>query len=151
MSVLPSGVGASVVERYRIRSRTTPIWLVLTVGACGTPKADRADSDLAVDEIEEHDVADANDVVDTSDATDTSDTLQCELDAAPDIGCPCTNLPGVTPYCCTRASDAKLGWICDSGHLTRFYIGDCDGDPRGCEICPLCPVEWEPPWWNGVE
>lgn len=136
-------------------------WILMTWGAlmavaCSSPDTQDDTITNEVGDADANEVAETtgdieDDIVDTSDEADTSDTLRCEPDAAPDFGCPCTNQPDVTPYCCTRASNARTGWIC-GGLIWYFYgHGNCDGDPRGCEICPYCPVEWEPPWWSGIE
>jgi len=80
------------------------------------------------------------------DAREPEDDTECSDIGPRIVGCPCV-YPNHNPFCCTRATDQKQGWICDSGKWDKFAALTCDGNPADCP-CPLCPIEWEPEWWS---
>ncbi len=102
------------------------------------------------EDADSFDVSDAVDVseADTDDSRDpdTNSDSKCSDTASetPVIGCPCTNQPGVLPYCCTRLSQRSTGWECGGLIWYGYAHGSCDGNPATCPECPLCPEAWEP-------
>ena len=77
---------------------------------------------------------------------DVEPAIECSNtdEEAPVVGCPCTNQPGVTPYCCTRVSGGDVGWQCGGQFWYIYSLPSCDGNPATCPTCPLCPEAWEP-------
>lgn len=120
---------------------SSSISVVLGLGC--TSGKDDVDRDQNAHDTES-DMADitAEDLIDVGE-----DALVCPPEGPPVIRCPCSNTPGATSYCCTRASNGISGWSC-GGLEWAYYQTSCDGDPRLCPQCPLCPVEWEPEWWS---
>lgn len=117
------------------------IAVVLGLGcASGTndidPDQNRHDTNTDIADIT---VKDAKDI--------DEDILVCSAEGPPVIRCPCSNTPGTSIFCCLRARNGVIGWLC-GGLEWASYESSCDGDPRTCPQCPLCPIEWEPEWWS---